>query len=282
MGEGEDITKEQLKKEIQDILKDADLDNTSAKKVRLQLQDKLDCDLTDRKKEVDELVMEVIDEQTQDDEEEDEQGEESESEEEKKPKKKAAAKPKPKAKSKRADSESGSEFSPGDSDEEEEKAPSDGGGSDYEPDEPVKIGRGKKVKSKARNDSDGSSGEEWSGAKKKGGAKGRKKRDSSDDGDSDYEKPKAKKKKAGGGGGKNGYTAPVKLSEDLADIVGGDEMPRHEVVKRMWAYIKENKLQDPKNKQFIKCDEKLSKVIPTKKFRGFGMVKYLKDHMNVE
>ena len=28
----------------------------------------------------------------------------------------------------------------------------------------------------------------------------------------------------------------------------------------MWAYIKENKLQDPKNKQFIKCDEKLSKV----------------------
>jgi chromatin remodeling complex protein RSC6 len=50
----------------------------------------------------------------------------------------------------------------------------------------------------------------------------------------------------------------------------------------MWAYIKENKLQDPKNKQMIKCDEKLSKIIPTKKFRGFGMTKYLKDHMNVE
>merc|ERR1712080_3200 len=78
-----------------------------------------------------------------------------------------------------------------------------------------------------------------------------------------------------------GYTAPVKLSEELSDIVGGDEMPRHEVVKRMWAYIKENKLQDPKNKQFIKCDDKLSKVIPSKKFRGFGMAKYLKDHINV-
>ena len=52
-------------------------------------------------------------------------------------------------------------------------------------------------------------------------------------------------------------------------------MPRHEVlilqgfdvltyisqvVKRMWAYIKENNLQDPKNKQMIKCDDKLSKV----------------------
>ena len=58
-------------------------------------------------------------------------------------------------------------------------------------------------------------------------------------------------------------------------------MPRHEVVKRMWAYIKENKLQDPKNKQMIKCDDKLAKIVPTKKFRGFGMTKYLKDHMNV-
>ena len=72
-----------------------------------------------------------------------------------------------------------------------------------------------------------------------------------------------------------------------------------QVVKRMWAYIKENNLQDPKNKQMIKCDEKLSKVgcifkiqqflnffmlqvIPTKKFRGFGMTKFLKDHMNVD
>merc|ERR1719309_863400 len=103
--------------------------------------------------------------------------------------------------------------------------------------------------------------------------------------DSDYEAPKKKAKKSKAAGGKkkaNGYTAPVKLSAELADIVGGDEMPRHEVVKRMWAYIKENNLQDPKNKQMIKCDDKLSKVIPTKKFRGFGMAKFLKDHMNVD
>ena len=51
-----------------------------------------------------------------------------------------------------------------------------------------------------------------------------------------------------------------KLSDELEDIVGGNELPRHQVVKRVWAYIKDNKLQDPKNKQFIKCDEKLSKV----------------------
>ena len=72
--------------------------------MRLELQEKLDCDLADRKKEVDELVMEVIDEQTQDDEEE----EESESEEETPPKKRKAV-----AKKKSADSEeSGSEYSP--------------------------------------------------------------------------------------------------------------------------------------------------------------------------
>jgi len=159
--------------------------------------------------------------------------------------------------------------------------PSDGGGSDYEPDEPIgRIGRGKVSKKKSRRDSDDeSSGEEWGGRKKSSSKKGRKRRGSSEEDDSDYEKPKPKAKRSSKG---NGYTAPVKLSSELADIVGGDEMPRHEVIKKMWQYIKDNKLQDPKNKQFIKCDEKLSKIVPTKKFRGFGMAKYLKDHMNVE
>eukprot|EP00090_Calanus_glacialis_P020040 TRINITY_DN3081_c0_g1_i1.p1 TRINITY_DN3081_c0_g1~~TRINITY_DN3081_c0_g1_i1.p1 ORF type:complete len:278 (-),score=146.64 TRINITY_DN3081_c0_g1_i1:431-1264(-) len=272
-----EISKADLKKEIQEILKDADLDNTSAKKVRLQLQEKLDVDLTERKKEVDQLVMEVIDEQTQDDGEEEEEEDEEEEEEDEAPPPKKKPAPKPK---KRAASESGSDAE-GVS---EEEVPSDGGGSDYEPDEPVKISKGRKSavtvkKGKFGSDDDGSSGEEWGGAKKGGSKKGRKKK-SQDSDDSDYEKPKKKRKSTPGA--KNGYTAPVKLSAELADIVGGEEMPRHEVVKRMWAYIKENNLQDPKNKQMIKCDEKLSKVIPTKKFRGFGMTKFLKDHMNVD
>jgi len=164
----------------------------------------------------------------------------------------------------------------------ENEVPSDGGGSDYEPDEPVKINKRKSggAAKKAKYGSDDeSSGEEWGGSKKSKSKGGRKKK-SADSDDSDYEKPKKKRKSTPGA--KNGYTAPVKLSAELADIVGGEEMPRHEVVKRMWAYIKENQLQDPKNKQMIKCDDKLSKVIPTKKFRGFGMTKFLKDHMNVE
>jgi len=279
-----DTSKADLKKEIQAILKDADLDNTSAKKVRLELQEKLDCDLTERKKEVDQLVMEVIDEQTQeDDDEEEEKSEEEQSEEEeeevvKKPVKRPTPKP---AKAENSDDESG-----------EEGPPSDGGGSDYEPDDapaakkatPKRAGAKPKKRKGGGSDSDGSSGEEWGGAakkKKKAAApKRKKKNDSGDDSDEDF-KPK-KKKKAGGTGKANGWTAPIKLSEQLAEVVGGDEMPRHEVVKRMWAYIKENKLQDPKNKQFIVCDEKLSNVFPTKKFRGFGMTKFLKEHMNVD
>lgn len=59
-----------------------------------------------------------------------------------------------------------------------------------------------------------------------------------------------------------------------------EEAPRSEVVKKVWAYIKENNLQDAKNKQFAKCDDKLMKVIGQKKFRCFGMTKFLKDHMS--
>jgi upstream activation factor subunit UAF30 len=79
--------------------------------------------------------------------------------------------------------------------------------------------------------------------------------------------------------GGSAFSKPVQLSEELADIVGTDSCPRSEVVKKLWAYIKENKLQDPKNKQFAKCDEKLMKVIGVKKFKCFGMTKFLKDHM---
>uniref|UniRef100_A0A1B6KCG7 DEK-C domain-containing protein n=1 Tax=Graphocephala atropunctata TaxID=36148 RepID=A0A1B6KCG7_9HEMI len=55
-----DISKVELKKEIAAILKDADLTTMSAKKVREEIEEKLDCDLTSRKKEVDDLVMQCL------------------------------------------------------------------------------------------------------------------------------------------------------------------------------------------------------------------------------
>lgn len=60
--------------------------------------------------------------------------------------------------------------------------------------------------------------------------------------------------------------------------MGTEALPRHAVVKQIWARIKENNLYDPKNKQFAICDPELQKVMGVKRFRTFGMLKYLKDH----
>merc|ERR1712191_27469 len=62
-----DISKEDLRKEIDGILEGADLDTLSSKKVRQQLEEKLKFDLADRKKEIDELVMEAVENKPQKD-----------------------------------------------------------------------------------------------------------------------------------------------------------------------------------------------------------------------
>ena len=59
-GNQQEISKVTVKKEIEEILKDADLDNMSSKKVLIQLEEKLGCDLSDWMKEVDDLVMEIL------------------------------------------------------------------------------------------------------------------------------------------------------------------------------------------------------------------------------
>jgi len=69
--------------------------------------------------------------------------------------------------------------------------------------------------------------------------------------------PKGKAKKAKRASNQPAY----KLSKELADIVDADSLSRTEVTKRLWVYIKENKLQDPKNKRMIVPDAKLAKVI---------------------
>ena len=72
---------------------------------------------------------------------------------------------------------------------------------------------------------------------------------------------------------------PVKISEDLETIVGSKEATEHFVAKQMRTYIKENKLLDPKDKQFVICDEKLEKIIGQKKTKCFDMINYLRPHM---
>ena len=76
----------------------------------------------------------------------------------------------------------------------------------------------------------------------------------------------------------SGLNKPVKLSAALADIVGKGEASRGQCVKFLWAYIKDNNLQCPENRQFFTPDKKLAKIFGTETIRAFGMLKYLKDH----
>lgn len=54
---------------------------------------------------------------------------------------------------------------------------------------------------------------------------------------------------------------PVNVSEELVAIVGQGPMPRTEVTKKVWEYIKKHKLQDQQNKRMINPDAKLAKVL---------------------
>lgn len=76
------------------------------------------------------------------------------------------------------------------------------------------------------------------------------------------------------------FMQPMKLSEDLAAVIGKGPMPRTEVTKKLWAYIKSKKLQDPKNKRNINPDEKLSRVLGKKTVNMFEMVKLVNKHLS--
>lgn len=61
------------------------------------------------------------------------------------------------------------------------------------------------------------------------------------------------------------FMKPVGVSEDLAQVVGKGPMARTEVTKKLWEYIKKNKLQDKTNKRNINPDPKLAKVFGSPK-----------------
>jgi len=180
----------------------------TTKKVREELETKLGVDLSDRRKEVDNLIMDTLNEKRPASDEEEEES------------------------------------------EEEEKKP---------------VKRGRKAAAPAKNGSDSGSEEDFEPAAPKRGRKA-------------AAKPK---KAAGGGGGRKpgtGYTKECTLSPELAAVMGQPTMARHEVVKQMWKLVKEKNLYDPKNKQFAICNDELLTVFGVKRFRTFGMMKYLKNH----
>ncbi|HLP43993.1 MAG TPA: SWIB/MDM2 domain-containing protein [Candidatus Nanoarchaeia archaeon] len=77
------------------------------------------------------------------------------------------------------------------------------------------------------------------------------------------------------------FMKPLNVSADLAAVVGKGPMPRSEVVKKLWAYIKKNGLQDEKNKRNINADESLKKVFDGKATVSmFEMTKLVSKHLS--
>jgi upstream activation factor subunit UAF30 len=76
------------------------------------------------------------------------------------------------------------------------------------------------------------------------------------------------------------FMKPVQPSADLAAVVGSKPMPRTEVTKKLWGYIKKNGLQDQKNKRMIKSDDALKKVFGGKaQVNMFEMTKLVSKHL---
>ena len=73
---------------------------------------------------------------------------------------------------------------------------------------------------------------------------------------------------------------PLTPSPDLGAVVGSKALPRTEVTKKLWAYIKKNKLQDSKNKRMINADDSLKAVFGGKKqVSMFEMTKLVSKHL---
>jgi DNA topoisomerase-3 len=85
----------------------------------------------------------------------------------------------------------------------------------------------------------------------------------------------ANAKKAG-----KGLSTPVQPDKVLGSIVGTGSMPRTEIVKKLWVYIKEKNLQDPKDKRTILADQKLEPLFGAKKINMMKLAGCISNHIN--
>jgi len=77
------------------------------------------------------------------------------------------------------------------------------------------------------------------------------------------------------------FMKPMKPSDALAKIVGHEPLPRSEMTKKLWEYIKKNNLQDAENKRNINADENLLAVFAGKKqVSMFEMTKLVNKHLS--
>ncbi|MEJ2326667.1 MAG: SWIB/MDM2 domain-containing protein [Chromatiaceae bacterium] len=76
-----------------------------------------------------------------------------------------------------------------------------------------------------------------------------------------------------------GFMKPMTPSDTLAAVVGAEPLPRPEVTKRIWEYIKQHALQDANDKRMINADERLSAIFGKAQVSMFEMTKIISQHL---
>jgi upstream activation factor subunit UAF30 len=76
------------------------------------------------------------------------------------------------------------------------------------------------------------------------------------------------------------FMKPMKPSSDLASVVGSSPMPRTEVTKKLWQYIKRKGLQDSKNRRMINADENLRPIFGRSQVSMFEMTRLVNKHLS--
>lgn len=77
------------------------------------------------------------------------------------------------------------------------------------------------------------------------------------------------------------FMKPMKVSDKLAEVIGKGSMPRPQVVKKLWAYIKKHGLQDKRNRRNINADAALKAVFGGKgTVNMFEMIKLVNKHLS--
>lgn len=76
------------------------------------------------------------------------------------------------------------------------------------------------------------------------------------------------------------FMKPLTPSPTLAAVIGSDPLPRTEVTKKIWEYIKKHDLQDPANRRNINADEKLRPLFEKEQVSMFELTKIVSGHLS--
>src|SRR5687768_3328611 len=90
---------------------------------------------------------------------------------------------------------------------------------------------------------------------------------------------KTARKKSSGRKPNAAFMAPVTPSAALSEVVGSRPLPRTELTKKLWVYIKKNGLQDQKNRRMINADDRLRPIFGKSQVSMFDMTKLVSKHV---